>query len=288
MTNCIYCGSGRIQDRGDGKGGGKRHYCRDCRKFFTGEGAPKILLVDIETAHMLFRGWDTGDQYVRPDQIVHDWFTLCWSAKWLFGDIVMGDVVTPREALKRDDKRIIYKIHPLLDMADIVIAHNGDKFDLRKLNWRFMKYGLRPNNKYHSIDTLKKSRQVIDPPSHGLDSIGKELGFGHKDHMVEQDWLDCEAGDPKALKKMSTYCNRDVYLLEDWYLYLRPWMKTHPNLAPYVDMYRDLAPDETTCPRCLNTLHDAVFGRKWRSLAAGKLYKSGSCSHCGTQLRINY
>ena len=41
----------------------------------------------------------------------------------------------------------------LIDKADIVIAHNGDKFDLRKLNTRFLFHELGTPSSYQSIDT---------------------------------------------------------------------------------------------------------------------------------------
>lgn len=286
--NCIHCGSDKTEKRGKSENGKQQRYCKTCTKWFSGTGAPRILLFDIETSHIEFRGWDTGEQYVAHRQITKDWYVLCWSAKFLFGDKLYSDVVTPAESLRRDDSRVCESVHKLLSQADIVITQNGDKFDIKKLQWKFMKYQLPPNNRYHSIDTLKKARQLIDPPSFALNSIAKELGFGEKSPMEEQDWIDAENGNKAALIKMSKYCNNDIHLLEDWYLYLRPWMKTHPNLEKYVDMYRELEKDETICPRCLNTLHKGLFNKKWLSLASGKQYSSGSCTHCGAQLRITY
>jgi len=286
--NCPTCGSGNLIKRGFLLNGKQRYRCDDCTKWSSGTGAPKILLFDIETSHIEARIWDTGDQYVRPDQITKPEYVLCWSAKWLFDSKCHSDVVTSEESKNRDDKRVVTSIHKLLSQADIVITQNGDRFDIRKLQWKFLLHKLPPNNKYHSIDTLKKSRQLIDPISHGLGSVSVTLGFGEKSPMIEQDWFEAEAGDQKSLKKMSDYCSNDVYILEDWYLILRPWMKTHPNLAKYIDMYQELAPDEKTCPRCMKILHNSVFNQKWRSMASGKLYSSGFCTHCGTHLRISY
>lgn len=289
--NCIFCGSINTVKNGYLEGNSskvQRRRCKDCKKEFSGQGAPKILLFDIETSHIIFRLWDTGDQYVRPDQIVKDWYVLCWSAKWLFDDKVLSDSISSSDSIKGNDEKVCKSIHKLLSQADVVITQNGDKFDIRKLQWKFMKYGFPPNNKYHSIDTLKKSRQIASPTSHGLNFVAQSLGFGQKSPMVEGDWIRAEAGDKKAIEKMSKYCENDIYLLEDWYLVLRGWMKTHPNLAPYVEMYREIEPDENICPRCLHTLHDTVFNRKWYSLATGKKYKAGGCTHCGTQLRRSY
>ena len=284
--NCIHCGSGNTQKRGKNENGKPRTYCKDCTKWSRGEGAPRILLLDIETSHIHATLWDKGDQYVRPSQITQSWFILCWSAKWLFDEKVLSDVVTPKESLARDDRRVVTSIHKLMDQAEFIITQNGDWFDLRKLNWKFLKYQLPPNNHYYSIDALKKARQFLSPISLGLDEAGKELGFGEKDLMTERDWYEAEAGNKSALKKMSKYCDGDVWNLESWYLILRPWMKTHPNLAAYVDMYRDLEEDETTCPRCLAPINKSKFSKKWRT-PAGRLYKSGSCPHCLAQLRIS-
>lgn len=286
--NCIHCGSGNTRLKGHNRNGSQRNHCKDCTKGFTGTGIPKILLFDIETSHILARIWDTGDQYIRPNQITASEFIICWSAKWLFGNKAFAEYVTPKEALARDDQRIVVKLHKLLSEADIVITQNGDKFDIRKIQWKFLKYNLPPNNKYHSIDTLKKSRQLFDPISHGLDNVAQDLGFGSKSETSEQDWFDAEAGSKKALEKLSKYCTNDIFLLEDWYLLFRGWMKTHPNLAKYVDMYREIRDDEEICPRCLNTLHKGIFNKKWRSSATGKLHSAGACTHCGTQLRITY
>lgn len=287
MSNCIHCGSANTRKDGKLVGGGQRRECKDCKKWFSGNGAPRVLLFDIETSHIEFRGWQVGEQYVRPNQVTKTWFTICWSARWLFGDKVFSEAVTPKEALARNDERIVRKLHKYMDEADVVVTQNGDRFDITRMNWLFMKYGLPPNNKYHSIDTYKKSKNLIDNGvSKGLDYVMTELGFGSKSPTEEEDWIKAEAGDAKSIKKLSDYCTNDIYLLEDWYLKLRPWMKTHPNLAPYLDMYYELEDDEGRCPRCLHVLNYSLFNKKWVT-PAGVSYKSGSCSHCGSLLKLN-
>ncbi len=45
--------------------------------------APKILLLDIETApHRVF-AWGLWGQDIHLDQIEEPGYTLCWAAKWL-------------------------------------------------------------------------------------------------------------------------------------------------------------------------------------------------------------
>jgi len=138
--NCVHCGSGYTEKRGI-RNGKTRRYCKNCSKWFFELGSPRILLFDIETSHIIFRGWNTGDQYVRHDQIIKDWSILCWSAKWLFDNKTMSDVCTPFEAKTGKDERVCKSIHKILSDAQVVITQNGDWFDLRKLNWKFIKYG---------------------------------------------------------------------------------------------------------------------------------------------------
>jgi hypothetical protein len=144
---------------------------------------------------------------------------------------------------------------------------------------------MKPNNHYLSIDTLKKSRQVVDPTSHGLNYVSQALGFSEKEETNNEDWLKAEDGDTISIEKLSHYCTHDVEMLEDWYITLRPWMKTHPNLAPYMELYQT-SEDEKICPKCLQTLSDAKFSKTWLSLA-GKWYKRTNCSHCGSVIRVS-
>ena len=102
----------------------------------------KILVFDIETYPFLaytFNKWKTN---INDDFIVHDWGMLCWSAKWLFSDEVLSDKMTEEELNNLDDSRISRSIWELIDEADVVIAHNGVKFDIRKVNTKFLEYNI--------------------------------------------------------------------------------------------------------------------------------------------------
>ena len=69
------------------------------------------------------------------------------------------------------------------------------------------------------------------------------LGRKVKHGDFESLWLAVEHGDPKAYKIMKKYNKKDVLLLEDWYLELRPYIANHPSLA--------LIDDRTdACPKC--------------------------------------
>ena len=225
----------------------------DCGKWFSiGDSVPskaKILIFDIETAQMQTKVWSLKhNNFIQPHRIVKDWFMLCWTAKWLYSNEIMGECVTPKEAKKRDDKRIVVPMWKLLEEADIVVGHNVKNFDLRKLNARFLDHGFTsPPLSYVIIDTLLQSRGTFDYSSHKLDYITKFLKLPHKLDTNIGLWDDCEDGNQEALDRMFEYCGNDVKINEEVYLLERAWMKNHPNIPLYGDL------TEMRCPYCNST-----------------------------------
>lgn len=232
---------------------------------------PKVLLLDIETAPMLCHVWGLWDQNIQVKAIERDWFILCWAAKWLFDSKLMYDIVTPKESLERNDKRIVKSVWKLVNEADIIIGHNVQKFDMKKLNARWKFHDIQPPMPYQIIDTLTHSRANFGNPSHKQEYITKWLQLPEKLETEFQLWVDCIHGDKKALNYMVKYCRKDVTGLEEMYLGIRPWMKSHPNLNVYVDT------DQAICPTCSNS------NLKWKGFyytPAGR-YRAFRCIKCG-------
>ena len=134
---------------------------------------PKILITDIETAQMLVKVWGLYKQRIDPRRIVKDWFILMWAAKWLRSNEILGDCVSPKEAKARNDKRILESIWKYLNEADIIVGHNINRFDIRKINARFFYHKILPPSQYQTVDTLKHSQKNFAFSSHKLDYITK-------------------------------------------------------------------------------------------------------------------
>lgn len=196
---------------------------------------PKILILDIETAPVRAYVWSLWKQNVGLSQIISDWFMLTWSAKWLFATDIMSNKLTPEEALAQDDKRIVSNLWKLLEEADIVVAHNGDRFDIPKINARFIANGLNPTTPYQQIDTKKVAAKQFGFSSNKLDALAITFGFETKMHTSFELWDKCMQGDKKSLYYMEKYNRHDVELLEEVYLKLRPWIKSHPNVGLYME-----------------------------------------------------
>lgn len=206
--------------------------CKVIRK--TTEDA-KILLLDIETMATLAWVWAAYDTNII-DVYQHE-YILSFAYKFI-GDEkvqVLGlDDFNEKTAFPaaRNDKALLVKLREIISQADIIVAHNGQAFDMQKINGRLMVHQLPPLPPYRTFDTLLELRKNARFISNKLDHIADEMGIGRKlSHEGFGLWLGCAQGDPQAWKKMKAYNRHDVELLEELYYRLRPYSKKHPNVA---------------------------------------------------------
>lgn len=245
---------------------------RESEKYPKVSKLPKILLFDIETLPMWVRVWGLYKQRPNIKQIVKDWIVLSWAAKWLDESEMMSDILSPKEIKERNDERICKSVWKLIDEADIILAHNLEKFDIKKLNSRFMIHDMIPPSPYQMIDTLKHSYKIAAHSSHKLDWLGQLIRNEGKIDTDYELWIKCENGDKEALSYMLKYNLEDVTLLEEVYLWMRPWMRSHPNIGLYMDL------KEAVCENCGS--NDIIPTSKPYVTAAGK-YETIRCNTCG-------
>jgi hypothetical protein len=270
-------------------------YLREARQrqididfYYKEKKQPKILLLDIETLPMEIYVWGLFKQRPNIQQVDLDWCVLSWTAKWLNDNIYYKDILTSKECYfrynrlndKKDrnrvDKKIVEGLYTLMDEADIIIGHNLNRFDHRKMTARFIELGLKPLSPFQSIDTLTHSRKLAMFTSHKLDYLGQlERNHGKLDTDFQL-WKDCVIGNQEALDRMLAYNIEDVALLEEIYLWLRPYMKGHPNLGLYYDL------DYPVCPNCG---HDVVETDKYYYTTVNK-YTVCKCKNCGSYSRL--
>jgi hypothetical protein len=231
---------------------------------------PKILLIDIETLPNLGYTWGKYEQNVID--FVQEFCIATFAAKWLGSKEVIAKALPEYRGYKGgsyDDKAIVKDIRDLLDQADVVIAHNGDSFDFKVINSRFIVHNITPPAPYKTIDTKKLAKGVARFNSNKLDDLGRYFGEGRKIDTTFKLWLGCINGDAASWKKMLTYNKQDVVLLEKVYLRLRPYAKQHPNLGALVG--------KPVCPRC------ASKKVEWRGYAVttSRKYRRFQCKDCG-------
>jgi len=206
---------------------------------------PRILQYDIETRPAKGYFWDKPYETNILRTIEHP-AMLSFAYKW-FGEHTTYVKALPDYPLykrdKYDDKFLVKDLHALVSEADILVAHNGDKYDITFSNTRFIFHGFDPPAPYKTIDTLKIARQKFKFLSNKLDDLADFLKVGRKVKTGGKDlWFNCMAGDMDAWETMKRYNKQDVNLLEAVYIKLRPWAKTLPNMG----LWRDTP----VCPKC--------------------------------------
>jgi len=249
--------------------------CKICKKHYMDDTltSAKILVFDIETSPIEGYVWGAWKQNVYLDQIKQDWFMLSWSAKWLNDCDILGECLTSKEALNKDDKKIVKSLWRLFDEADILIAHHGKKFDIPKSNQRFLANGLTPPSPYLVVDTRELAKRQFDFTHNKLDFIASLMGMDRKIPTDFKLWADCMQGDKRSLDYMLKYNKMDVLILEEIYLGLRGWSKSHPNLGNY--------DDEFCCSVCASK--DLIKKASYKTQL--NTYKTYKCNNCGAYSR---
>lgn len=239
----------------------------------------RIAFIDIETAPNLGYTWGKYEQTVLSYE--RERYMLSFSVKWSDKKRVevYGLPDYPNYKKNRaDDSALCRALWDVLNNADLVVAHNGDRFDLRVANARFLVHGFPPPEPYKTADTLKIVKKYFSFNSNKLDDICKVLGIGSKIHTGGfQLWLDVMAGDEKAWKKMKDYNKHDVVLLEAVYNKLKAWHVSHPNIA--------IKMDGLACPAC-GSKDIAKRGFAYTATTKTQRYNCNACGHWSTASKL--
>jgi len=230
----------------------------------------RFLLYDVETSPLISYNWGIYEQ--NAIEVIQDFQILCFAYKWLDEKktyVVAQDDFKGYKAGVLDDRNVVIELHKLFEEADVIIAHNGNQFDQKKVQARMQQNRLKPPSPYKQIDTKLIAKRYAAFTSNKLDDLGTYLKLGNKKNVGGfTTWKGCMAGDKKAWNKMKKYNIQDVVLLEKVYLQLRPWIKNHPSYSSKVD----------ACPKC--GVSGRMHNRGFTHTTVNK-YKRFQCQACG-------
>lgn len=231
------------------------------------------LVFDIETSPLIAYTWGMYEDSVI--EVIEDYQILTVAWQWV-GEkkvhCVGQDDFLLYEPGVNNDLEVVKTIWKLLNEADYVVAHNGDQFDIKKVNARIMIHDLPPYAPVKQIDTKKLAKRVGGFTSNRLKHLAQDLNVNQKgDPGGFGTWKGCLAGDPKAWKKMKKYNKQDIPPLMDLYLKFRPWDK-----SGYQHNVAEGRPN--ACPKC--GAAKMYAGMKYRATNTN-LYQYFRCMECG-------
>lgn len=239
--------------------------------------SPRIILWDVENSHNLAAVFQLRhNDYINPDNIVQEKFLISAAWKELGASTTHAvSILDDPSRFKKnpyDDRHVVTTLHKVLSGADVLIAHNGDEFDLKLTKGRILIHGLDPLPPIPTIDTLKTARSQFLLNANNLNYLAKVLGVGKKIHTDNELWLRILKGDKAAIREMVVYNKHDVELLERVFLKLQPYIANHVNRHLF---------GGKGCPRC----GSGKVQSRGVHRAISQVYQRFQCQGCGGWFR---
>lgn len=163
-----------------------------------------------------------------------------------------------------DDYEVVKAAAKILQDADVVVTHNGKRFDWKFLQTRLLFHKLPPLPPILHIDTCQESKKHLYVLNNRLNTLAKFLKQPKKLENGGWDlWVAVSNREEKAMRLMEKYCKQDVRVLEGIFNEMRPFMKSLPNVNA-------LREEGDLCANCggqslrKNGFHVTRQGRKQR------------------------
>lgn len=237
--------------------------------------APRILIYDIETINLAA---DLSPVLVLGYKWLNDSRTHALS--------IFDDKRANKLPFAKRDRFLLETFLTVIDEADGLVAHYGDRFDRRFLNTRLVINGL-PAIDRHIVqeDTWRLLKDNFKLCSNRLKNAGKAFGLKQQkeDSGGWNTWLNAVTAGPHASaaqKRLIHYCKQDVLATEALYLKIRELQgptKTvnHNQFQP---------PDsKPVCPKCGKP---RIRSKGWHRTAT-RAYRKFRCLACRYVFRLD-
>ena len=249
----------------------------------------KIMYLDIETTPNLEGTWDLYMDHRPYQALLKEKSILSVAWKWEGEkDCQVVSVLDSKRRFKKDpwdDFIVCKRLRQHMIDADIIIAHNGDKFDIRFINARLAANNMRPLPQLCTLDTYREAKRALNLNCYRLDYLGWKLLGRRKIKMDMDNWINIiNPWSPvelrtKWMEDMITYNINDVHLLQEIYKYL----DLHFNCMPPI--LSVTAADGLCCPQAgcgsTNYREQGYYTPKNGTRA----YKRYECKDCGRWFR---
>ena len=240
------------------------------------------LIYDLEVSPM--KGYFYPPRYKTNILWVdHEQYLMSFAYKWVSEKRIYYFDLRDQSSYKLNpeaDKELTQALHKIWDHAGYVVAYNGNRFDNKMAMTFFLRHDLPAQHK-PSIDPCAIARSTFKLSSNSLANVAEELGVTAKldVHLGDLTRSIIEDQDEKAWRMFKKYNIQDVDTLEQVWHAVRPYAKTHLNMAVHSpDMEYD------ACPRCGKTDTLVKNGKYSRTnTRVYQLYicqrKRGGCGH---------
>jgi hypothetical protein len=196
------------------------------------------LVFDIETSPCQGWFWRPGYGINVPASNVRKYGKIiCIAWSWEGSK----KIETVQWDKNQDDGKLLAKFIPIMQEADEIIGHNHQGFDIRWVRTRALAHKLPCPPTFVTTDTWLQAKKYFRFPANSLKAIAKYLGLEGKIEPEHGLWekvvFDKDAG---AMKRMLTYCRRDV----------DQTAKVFERFVPYTDSIGHRGNNMQDCAHC--------------------------------------
>lgn len=150
-----------------------------------------------------------------------------------------------------NDYGVTKNLTEALSKADVVVGHNSNRFDIKKLQTRMLKHRLPPiylpNKK--RVDTFSLVKSKFDIDHNDLSYCLKFCGLPVS-KAAAPNWRLILEGDASELAYMRKYNKIDVIAGEGLYKHTRGWGDNHPDLRPILNVRDEAGAPVEVCRSC--------------------------------------
>lgn len=242
----------------------------------------KRKVLDLETSKNILFNWHLRQKFNDHKQVLKHGGILTAAWKEIGSDTVYSCAVDITDPY--DDEGVLLTLREELEGVDLVITQNGDKFDMRKINAGFFKYGIDPIHPIVSADIIKITKKELNMNSYAMDYVRKYKGLSGKTKTDDEWWRAvCEPFNVYTRKEKQQYLDLiqsynmdDVWDTEELYELVKPYASRHPSI--------NLIGEESDgCPTCGS--ENLITNKSWVYRAKTRSYQRYKCEDCGSWCR---
>lgn len=198
---------------------------------------------------------------------------LCFGSKFVGrGRVEVLNILDyPGLDLIKKERNLLIDVSKRLLSADIWLGHYSQRFDVPFINTRLLYHRLPtlPAASAH-IDTWKISRNHLKLRSNRLATISTFLGTEEEKNAIKpEEWIRALGGHRPSMGYIVEHCRRDIMVLEEAYLRLRPLAVDHPN--------RGILAKGGACPGC----GSKDLQKRGMHITRTRQFQRYQCQKCG-------
>lgn len=142
---------------------------------------------------------------------------------------IRQDETNPRwkKGIRGDDKELVKQVCALVRQHDVVVAHNGSRFDIPMLRTRALRWGLKPLKDVKLVDPCSIAWRKFKLRSNRLGSIADFVGIKDKKTPLDMSlWADVMLnGNARGMNKIVQHCEADIRVLRGVLDFVKPFIK---------------------------------------------------------------